>query len=182
MLKTPHMYFSYTYDLTHTLQRLHNTMPEFLQVNYTFLFTYIVMLIDVTVYLNILIIVYLFSRCPCMRGLMKGLFGTAILYVSWLVSQSYRSSFYLWCLAVSTFLPFCELKLETNVLNLFFKLLLFSCSIPSLHCQQKTTTLHSNFAPMLLQSWDTVLHERSGPRGPSSKLCWNWADNRISRG
>lgn len=32
VLKTPHLYFSYTYDLTHSLQRLHNTMPEFLQV------------------------------------------------------------------------------------------------------------------------------------------------------
>jgi len=31
-LSTPYLYFSYTYDLTHTLQRLHNTTPEFLQV------------------------------------------------------------------------------------------------------------------------------------------------------
>jgi len=32
VLNTPNLYFSYTYDLTHTLQRLHNTMPEFLQM------------------------------------------------------------------------------------------------------------------------------------------------------
>ncbi len=32
VLATPSLYFSYTYDLTHSLQRLHNTMPEFLQV------------------------------------------------------------------------------------------------------------------------------------------------------
>jgi len=32
VLNTPHLYFSYSYDLTHTLQRLHNTMPEFLQM------------------------------------------------------------------------------------------------------------------------------------------------------
>ncbi|XP_047001816.1 phosphatidylinositol-3-phosphatase SAC1 isoform X2 [Schistocerca americana] len=32
VLKTPHLYFSYSYDLTHTLQRLHNTTPEFLQM------------------------------------------------------------------------------------------------------------------------------------------------------
>ncbi len=33
VLNIPHLYFSYTYDLTHSLQRLHNTMPEFLQVS-----------------------------------------------------------------------------------------------------------------------------------------------------
>lgn len=32
VLNTPHFYFSYTYDLSHTMQRLHNTPPEFLQV------------------------------------------------------------------------------------------------------------------------------------------------------
>lgn len=32
VLETPYMYFSYTYDLTHSLQRLHNTTPDFLQV------------------------------------------------------------------------------------------------------------------------------------------------------
>ncbi|XP_063217317.1 phosphatidylinositol-3-phosphatase SAC1-B [Bacillus rossius redtenbacheri] len=32
VLKTPHFYFSYSFDLTHTLQRLHNTTPEFLQM------------------------------------------------------------------------------------------------------------------------------------------------------
>jgi SacI homology domain len=32
MLGTPNFYFSYSYDLTHTLQRLHNTTPEYLQV------------------------------------------------------------------------------------------------------------------------------------------------------
>ena len=31
-LNTPYLYFSYSYDITHTLQRLHNTTPEFLQV------------------------------------------------------------------------------------------------------------------------------------------------------
>lgn len=31
VLSTPHMYFSYSYDITHTLQRLHNTSPEFLK-------------------------------------------------------------------------------------------------------------------------------------------------------
>ena len=28
-LETPKYYFSYSYDLTHTLQRLYNTSPEF---------------------------------------------------------------------------------------------------------------------------------------------------------
>ncbi|XP_046738405.1 phosphatidylinositol-3-phosphatase SAC1 isoform X1 [Diprion similis] len=32
VLNTPHFYFSYTYDLSHTMQRLHNTTPEFLQM------------------------------------------------------------------------------------------------------------------------------------------------------
>ena len=32
VLSTPYLYFSYAYDVTHTLQRLHNTMPEFLQM------------------------------------------------------------------------------------------------------------------------------------------------------
>lgn len=32
VLNTPYFYFSYTYDLSHTTQRLHNTTPEFLQV------------------------------------------------------------------------------------------------------------------------------------------------------
>lgn len=31
-LNTPYFYFSYTYDLSHSMQRLHNTNPEFLQV------------------------------------------------------------------------------------------------------------------------------------------------------
>ncbi|XP_071449003.1 phosphatidylinositol-3-phosphatase SAC1-B isoform X2 [Hetaerina americana] len=31
-LNVPFLYFSYTYDITHTLQRLHNTSPEFLQM------------------------------------------------------------------------------------------------------------------------------------------------------
>ncbi|XP_022255548.1 phosphatidylinositide phosphatase SAC1-A-like isoform X2 [Limulus polyphemus] len=31
-LHTPHFYFSTTYDLTHTLQRLHNTSPDFLRM------------------------------------------------------------------------------------------------------------------------------------------------------
>lgn len=32
ILNTPYFYFSYTYDLSHTMQKLHNTNPEFLQV------------------------------------------------------------------------------------------------------------------------------------------------------
>lgn len=32
VLDTPYYYFSYTYDLTHTLQRLHSMPPEFLQM------------------------------------------------------------------------------------------------------------------------------------------------------
>lgn len=32
VLSMPYFYFSYTYDLSHTMQRLHNTTPEFLQV------------------------------------------------------------------------------------------------------------------------------------------------------
>lgn len=32
VLNEPYFYFSYTYDLSHTMQRLHNTPPEFLQV------------------------------------------------------------------------------------------------------------------------------------------------------
>lgn len=32
VLSTPYFYFSYTYDLSHTMQRLHNTNPEFLQM------------------------------------------------------------------------------------------------------------------------------------------------------
>ena len=39
ILNEPYFYFSYTYDLSHTMQRLHNTTPEFLQVNFwVFLF------------------------------------------------------------------------------------------------------------------------------------------------
>jgi len=33
VLNTPYLYFSYTYDLTHTLQRLHSMAPEFLQMS-----------------------------------------------------------------------------------------------------------------------------------------------------
>ncbi|XP_011495636.1 PREDICTED: phosphatidylinositide phosphatase SAC1 [Ceratosolen solmsi marchali] len=32
ILNTQHFYFSYTYDLSHTMQRLHNTTPEFVQM------------------------------------------------------------------------------------------------------------------------------------------------------
>ncbi|XP_037075084.1 phosphatidylinositol-3-phosphatase SAC1-like [Pollicipes pollicipes] len=32
VLRQPHFYFSYTYDITQTIQRLHNTTPEFLQI------------------------------------------------------------------------------------------------------------------------------------------------------
>ncbi|KAG8176845.1 hypothetical protein JTE90_001984 [Oedothorax gibbosus] len=32
VLKTPYFYFSYSYDISHTLQRLHNTSPDFLQM------------------------------------------------------------------------------------------------------------------------------------------------------
>lgn len=38
VLNTPYFYFSYTYDLSHTMQRLHNTIPEFLQVNILYIF------------------------------------------------------------------------------------------------------------------------------------------------
>ncbi|KDR20269.1 phosphatidylinositide phosphatase SAC1 isoform X2 [Zootermopsis nevadensis] len=34
VLNTPFLYFSYSYDITHTQQRLHNTTPEFLQMPY----------------------------------------------------------------------------------------------------------------------------------------------------
>ncbi|XP_035233088.1 phosphatidylinositol-3-phosphatase SAC1-like [Stegodyphus dumicola] len=32
VLRTPYFYFSYTYDISHTLQRLHNTSPDFVQM------------------------------------------------------------------------------------------------------------------------------------------------------
>ncbi|KAG7213734.1 hypothetical protein KM043_002968 [Ampulex compressa] len=32
VLNTPYFYFSYTYDISHSMQRLHNTPPEFLQM------------------------------------------------------------------------------------------------------------------------------------------------------
>ncbi|PRD23069.1 UNVERIFIED_CONTAM: Sacm1l [Trichonephila clavipes] len=32
VLKTPYYYFSYSYDISHTLQRLHNTSPDFVQM------------------------------------------------------------------------------------------------------------------------------------------------------
>lgn len=32
ILATPYFYFSYSYDITHSLQRLHNTSPDFLKV------------------------------------------------------------------------------------------------------------------------------------------------------
>ncbi|KAK0077686.1 hypothetical protein PV325_003590 [Microctonus aethiopoides] len=32
VLNTPYFYFSYTYDISHTMQRLHNTTPQFLQL------------------------------------------------------------------------------------------------------------------------------------------------------
>ena len=32
VLKTGYFYFSTTYDITHTLQRLHNTSPEFVSI------------------------------------------------------------------------------------------------------------------------------------------------------
>jgi len=34
VLNTPFLYFSYSYDITHTMQRLHNITPEFLQMPY----------------------------------------------------------------------------------------------------------------------------------------------------
>lgn len=33
MLDTPYLYFSYSYDITHTLQRLHSMSPEFLKLS-----------------------------------------------------------------------------------------------------------------------------------------------------
>ena len=32
VLKTGYLYFSTTYDITHTLQRLHNTSPDFISI------------------------------------------------------------------------------------------------------------------------------------------------------
>lgn len=40
ILNTPYFYFSYTYDLSHTMQKLHNTNPEFLQVIICWIFIY----------------------------------------------------------------------------------------------------------------------------------------------
>lgn len=37
VLETPYMYFSYDYDLTHTMQRLYNTSPEFIKVAFSYL-------------------------------------------------------------------------------------------------------------------------------------------------
>lgn len=34
VLATPYFYFSYTYDITHSQQRLHNTSPEYLKVQF----------------------------------------------------------------------------------------------------------------------------------------------------
>lgn len=72
VLKTPHLYFSYTYDLTHSLQRLHNTMPEFLQVGKK-------SVLNFQIICRFLIILFFLEwRCPYMRELMKGLFGIGI--------------------------------------------------------------------------------------------------------
>lgn len=46
VLNTPYFYFSYTYDLSHSMQRLHNTTPEFLQVN-ILLHVYIIILYSI---------------------------------------------------------------------------------------------------------------------------------------
>lgn len=43
VLNTPYFYFSYTYDISHTMQRLHNTPPEFLQVIIRVVFYYSVL-------------------------------------------------------------------------------------------------------------------------------------------
>ena len=53
VLNTPYFYFSYTYDISHTMQRLHNTPPEFLQVIITSFFVfYHSIIISVGVYYN----------------------------------------------------------------------------------------------------------------------------------
>lgn len=33
VLDTPYLYFSYSYDVTHSLQRLHSMSPEFMQMS-----------------------------------------------------------------------------------------------------------------------------------------------------
>ena len=83
VLNTPNLYFSYTYDLTHTLQRLHNTMPEFLQVHCQksgglkpdkgFLQLF---------------------RCRCMRELTKDLCGIDISSKKWVAILILSDSFY----------------------------------------------------------------------------------------
>lgn len=43
VLATPYFYFSYTYDITHSQQRLHNTSPEYLKVRLQFALTLFVL-------------------------------------------------------------------------------------------------------------------------------------------
>lgn len=74
VLNTSHFYFSYSYDLSHTMQRLHNTTPEFLQVSGIFLF--------VTISWNIARIRSMKSlfRCHFMIGQIPGLYGMHTCY------------------------------------------------------------------------------------------------------
>lgn len=88
VLNIPHLYFSYTYDLTHSLQRLHNTMPEFLQVSQ--IQHEQLKKISLLIY-----VLYLIFRYHYMKELMKDLFGIVILFVIWSVSRRWPSLFYL---------------------------------------------------------------------------------------
>jgi len=69
VLNTPYFYFSYTYDLSHTMQRLHNTTPEFLQVN-ILLHVYIAVFCNVINSKNVLPL-----RCRFMTGQILGSYG-----------------------------------------------------------------------------------------------------------
>lgn len=73
VLNTPYFYFSYTYDLSHTMQRLHNTIPEFLQVNILYIF--ITVLYNIKQFYNKSILLF---RCHFTTGQTLGLCGTLI--------------------------------------------------------------------------------------------------------
>jgi len=74
VLNTPYFYFSYTYDLSHTMQRLHNTIPEFLQVN-ILLYIFITVLYSTKQFYNKNILLF---RCRFTTGQTLGLCGTLI--------------------------------------------------------------------------------------------------------
>nr|CAD7429291.1 unnamed protein product [Timema monikensis] len=85
MLNTPYMYFSYSYDLTHSLQRLHNTTPEFLQAKMS----------------KIVHIRSKILRCQFMSEQTTGLYGTHIYYENCQTNQSSTASVCRFCTAVS---------------------------------------------------------------------------------